>query len=160
MEMDRIDFATRVIGFTKRKPRHLEMIIMDENPDRRLSVRYGMNSVSEVNLSVPVMFGFRKKTMKLGLILDISMGGMAIQYDGCDIASLKASHLSIVVPGKGALIEGIPFEIITDGQMGNCSPENSPRRCGLKFGHLTDDQRKRLQFIVNNFSAKKAEKHL
>ncbi|MCG6892440.1 MAG: PilZ domain-containing protein [Desulfobacteraceae bacterium] len=133
---------------------------MDENPDRRLSVRYGMNSVSEVNLSVPVMFGFRKKTMKLGLILDISMGGMAIQYDGCDIASLKASHLSIVVPGKGALIEGIPFEIISDGQMGNCSPENSPRRCGLKFGHLTDDQRKRLQFIVNNFSAKKAEKHL
>ena len=128
---------------------------MSENPDKRLYVRYEMNSGAEVNLSVSKMFGFRNKQVKLGLILDISMGGIAIKYDGNTINSLRVAHLSIVIPGKGTLIESIPFETVTDCDFGTCPGEIFPRRCGLKFGSLTDEQRTRLKLIVKNYSSKK-----
>ena len=126
---------------------------MNENSDKRLCVRFEMNNGAEVNLKVPKMFGFRNKQVKLGAILDISMGGIAIKYDGDEIDSLKASQLSIVIPGKGALLESIPFEIITDCDLDTCSGEISPRKCGLKFGNLTDEQRTCLKLIVKNCSS-------
>lgn len=133
---------------------------MTDDTDNRQFVRYEMNNISEVNLSVPGLFGFGKgKNVKRGLILDISMAGMAIQYDGKEIPSLRAKHLSIVIPGKGTLIEGIPFQVVADFPIGPNAAENAPRRCGLKFGDLTDEQRNRLAFVVNSYSSKKAEKN-
>jgi hypothetical protein len=128
---------------------------MDMSSNKRKHARYALNCGAEVNLNVSRLFGFGKeKKIKLGPVVDMSLNGMAIRYAVDQVDSFKAANLSIVMPGRGTLIEAIPFEIVNDCNLNDCPGAHPLRRCGLKFGTLSEDHLNRLKVIIQNYAEK------
>lgn len=128
---------------------------MDETLEKRQYVRYPLNGGAEVVLHVSRFFNLgREKQIKLGAVVDISVGGMAVRYALDDVAAIKARNLSIVIPGRGTQVSQIPFEIVTDCHLFDCPDTHPIRKCGLKFGTLNDDQFHRIRYLIENFGLK------
>lgn len=132
------------------------MVQVSGNRDNRQHARYNMSRGAEVHLNQSGFFGLRKKkSVKLGALADLSLGGMSVRYSAKQVSSLKGMNLSIVMPGKGTLIEEIPFRIVADRDVDG-SPKLDPlRRCGVAFGNLTEDQLSRLKILIKTYSEKK-----
>jgi len=86
-------------------------------------------------------------------IIDISMGGLSFSYEDKDPFRV-GSWMQIDIIRDDVAIEEIPARIVDDIETPD-SPRFS-RRCGVKFGSLSELQKERLAFLVKKFGAKRS----
>ncbi len=100
---------------------------------------------------------FRPEFERLGRIKDISRGGLSCVYLDDKFISKNGSELKvdILLPNGEFYLSVVPCEVIYDLNMVEEEYKSSisfmeSRRCGLKFGELSDDQTAQLDFFLNN----------
>jgi hypothetical protein len=86
--------------------------------------------------------------IKVGQIINISMGGLAFRYLASEGPS-NASELDIFLAGRVFYLYKLPFETVRDF-VTNEMPFSSTNMkvCGLQFGGLTDKQKSDLRYFI------------
>lgn len=91
---------------------------------------------------------------KVGILVDISEGGLAFRCpDGAD--NLKQPcDLTIVCSDVDFRMSGIPIKLISDMRIENemSFTMMSMRRYGIQFGEMDLDQRRMLDYLIENFT--------
>lgn len=120
--------------------------------EQRKLVRYKLNKSASVYLKQQRSFKLlRPHTVKFAIV-DISLGGCRAQYVATEMYPYKHDLLSIVTKDGKIKIEDIPFKIITDHKC-TCLPDDTYlRRCGLKFGNLSDHHKQQLNYLIRDYS--------
>ena len=119
---------------------------------RRKWRRYRINGSGIVMLHKPRIIELGKPSLiDLGPILDISLGGLAVQYVDSKKRQIECFELSISFPGEGIVVEGIPFDIVFETVVATLpDTRNIMKRC-VQFGKLTSRQSLKLEaFIKKN----------
>ena len=80
-------------------------------------------------------------------ISDISLGGLGFQYTSQSIWPVNFDTLSISTAFDEIRVDHVPFQTITDFSKTKFRDSMSLRKCGVKFGELTSNQKSDL----NNF---------
>ncbi len=93
---------------------------------------------------------FSPSTMKIGRITDISIGGMAFEYEHSEDWNDAPRELSILFGDDDFYLEKIQFETISDIIISFSFTET--RRRGIKFGDLTASQKKQLEVFVKTIA--------
>jgi len=122
--------------------------------EQRKAVRSKLKTSAFVLLKQPRLFKRLKphKTIKFAVIVDISSGGLRAQYVCSDMFPYKQDVLSIVTDDGIVKIEDIPFKIITDYKFTRLPDNKYLRRCGIKFGNLTDSHKLQLNQLIRDYS--------
>ncbi len=98
---------------------------------------------------------------RLGKIVNISRGGLLFEYLCYGTDAANVSLVDIFLPDNEFHLFGIPCRVISDAippagiGCTNLSVVTC-KRCSLCFEQLTDAQRKRLNFFLENFTTAQA----
>ncbi|MCP4111101.1 MAG: PilZ domain-containing protein [Desulfobacteraceae bacterium] len=100
------------------------------------------------------MLGFPSKIM--GSILDMSHGGLSFQYIVDNEPPYESMELDILYTDKLIYIDKVPFKAVFDIDIcdGTSSALFPLRRCGVKFGELTNEQKGQLEHLILNYTKK------
>jgi hypothetical protein len=90
-------------------------------------------------------------------IMDIGMGGMAFRYVEDSSWANDSEELG-TISGQSFHLEGIPLVTVSESAFDNGI--YTIKRCGLKFGNLTPDQRYKIEKIITEYGVKKEESTL
>jgi hypothetical protein len=95
----------------------------------------------------------RSSTVAIGTILDISRGGISVRYTPTEEQSSTSPDIDILLTDHNFYITGIPVTTIFDCKLENKIPFSYiyERRCGMKFGKLTDNQLNQLNELLSNY---------
>ena len=94
---------------------------------------------------------------KIGKILDISMGGLAFEYfSSSEDLNQYDSTVTIFISVNSFYLENVPCRMISD--LPKCGSDNSSvlnsnylvKRSCLQFSNISEDQRQRLEYFLNN----------
>ena len=88
--------------------------------------------------------------VELGPIVDISMGGLAIQYVENKNRTVESDELAIALPSDGIKVEPIPFRIISDVEVATMPGGKTIRNRCVEFGKLSDYQSYQLKTFIQN----------
>ncbi len=114
---------------------------------RRFKVKKGLNVV----LSGAGAIGRNR-------INDIGMGGLSFYYteDGHSVDNnSKAQNLSVIPDGQPAIIH-IPCRTVCDDETGELIfPNQRVKRRSVKFGRLSDYQKKQVKGLIRDFACKR-----
>ena len=94
------------------------------------------------------------KRIEMGPIVNISMGGLAVQYVENKKRTAKYRELSIYIPADGIVIDRVPYEVIDDCEVARMPDEKAIRKQRVKFGALTTFHSVQLEQLINNHGAK------
>jgi hypothetical protein len=92
-------------------------------------------------------------SLKLGQIVNMSMGGLAFRYFGSREPSRMKTESKIFID-NGFCLDHVPLETVLD-----CEAKQGPfaslvvRQSRVQFGKLTQDQRSQLEFFIHNHTA-------
>jgi hypothetical protein len=126
---------------------------MNAVAERRKQVRYPVKEGAVVDLQQPRLFNLgQPKSVKLGSIVNICDGGLAVLYPGDNLRSMTADKLSISMPGTDIQIRDIPFKTITDSEVWMPASPEPARKCGVKFGKLNAEQKLLLNAFIREHS--------
>ena len=94
--------------------------------------------------------------IKVGQIINISMGGLAFRYLGSEEPS-NASELDIFLARRAFYLYKLPFETVWDFVTDE-KPFSSinMKLCGLQFGQLTQSQISELQYFIQDYAVGEA----
>ena len=94
--------------------------------------------------------------IKVGQIINISMGGLAFRYLGSEEPS-NALELDIFLARRAFYLYKLPCETVWDFVTDE-KPFSSinMKRCGLQFGQLTQSQISELQYFIQDYAVGKA----
>jgi len=123
----------------------------DYDEQRKLA-RYKLNTSASVHLKRQRSFKLLRPQIAKFVIVDISLGGCRAQYVAADMYPYKHDVLSIVTKDGKIIIENIPFKIITDYKCTRLPDDTYLRRCGLKFGNLSDRHKQQLNNLIRDYS--------
>ena len=119
-------------------------LLSTESPERRKHIRYKAKEGVLVSLVA--------RDRKYWKMLDISSLGMSFRYIAPEDLN-GFSEIDIVTQDLEFVLEGIPFEVISDCEFTDGSVSFSGlRRCGLKFGSLTPDQESLLSDFIRRYT--------
>jgi len=95
---------------------------------------------------------FRPHFTKLGKIKDISRSGMAFEYVTFEGAKADSGEIDLFVSGARFHLARMPAQTVYDTGVVNNHYSFSPfverRRCGVKFGELTEEQATQLRHFL------------
>ena len=120
--------------------------------NRRRQKRY------QVGSGVFVVLDPAGHSFKLGTMIDISKGGLALQYMDVIEATSTYSELDIFVSGHGVLIWRLPFTVVSQTAFQEPNPFYSfiSRRMGVKFDALSDAKYAKLSSFIQTYSIPEA----
>jgi hypothetical protein len=96
---------------------------------------------------------FGNDPIRLWRILDISKEGLAFRYIGGAENAFAASSLDILTRDTSLCIEEIPFKVVSDLQMQDPAPRPYLlKRCGVLFGRMTDEQKRKLETLIQGYT--------
>ncbi len=100
------------------------------------------------------MLGFPSKIM--GSIIDMSKEGLSFQYIVDSEPPHESMELDILYTDKLIYIDKVPFKAVSDIDIysGASSALFPLRRCGVKFGELTNEQKGQLEHLILNLTKK------
>ena len=125
---------------------------------RRKWKRFETAGGAVVLLNKPQMKGILgTKRVELGPIVNISMGGLAVQYVENKQRSQEYSELSIYFPSEGIVLDEVPFEIISDFEITRLPDDKMIRKRCVKFGKLTTYQAFQLEEFIKKYGTKRLE---
>jgi hypothetical protein len=89
----------------------------------------------------------------VGRLIDISMGGLAFDHVVDDVLPKPPAELEIFVKGGAFRINGISCEAIwaKTADEGRVTLIKK-RKCGVRFGRLTDDQKAKLKEFIETYT--------
>ncbi len=96
----------------------------------------------------------------LGSIIDISKGGLAFTYMETEAPTPEREEvkLDILMSDDGFYLDQLPFETVADLEIPaeySFSTVIMKRLC-LKFGNLSAEQKKQLDYFINNYTVGRA----
>jgi hypothetical protein len=96
---------------------------------------------------------YRTHSPKIGEIMDIGSGGLAFSYMGSSELPNSTFELEIMFPDRTDYLDALPCkavsDLVVDGGTGQCAA--GTRRCGVRFGDLTKDQKSKLASLIENY---------
>lgn len=122
-----------------------DMIDTTDFIERRLEKRFAVQN--------GIVAFQRSSTVAIGTIVDISKGGISIRYNHAEEQKGTSLDIDILLTDHNFYITGIPVTTISDCKLENKIPFSYiyERRCGLKFGKLTDNQLNQLNELLSNY---------
>ncbi len=121
---------------------------------RRQWKRFKIKGSAIVMLNKPSLISLGKpRLIELGPVIDISMGGLAVQYIESKKRLTKCDELSINVPGKGIQLESIPFTVISDVEIAVMPDSTKIKNRCVQFGELSSYQAFQLEAFINKYGA-------
>jgi hypothetical protein len=86
----------------------------------------------------------------VGKIVDISTSGLAFLYTAASKPKDESHQLDIILAGPRFSLGKVPFKTISDVEVAMECPVGfmAPRRRGVQFGDLTDNQRLELAYFI------------
>lgn len=94
---------------------------------------------------------------KIGKIKDISRGGLAFEYFSKKDSNEETFQVNIVISDHGFYMPDAPCRIVYD--VSAHMPNNSgvhfdimSKRCGIRFGELTEKQTAQLESFLENYT--------
>jgi hypothetical protein len=126
-------------------------IDVEKRRSKRGKVKPGVN----LNYRTLRRFPFLKgKYKQLGAVIDISCGGISVEYDSQQMLPTENVEYSLTVPEAGLQLEGIRMstvsDFVIDGYTG-CGGDVCRRR-GFRFSSLTSDQKEVLLQIMEKYA--------
>ena len=87
-------------------------------------------------------------------IIDINSEGLAFQYMDRNMWTPNFDELSILnsKTAEDIKIDKMPFKAISDFSLSRLSNSIFKRRCGIKFGKLTSNQKKQLNRFIQIYA--------
>jgi hypothetical protein len=99
---------------------------------------------------------FRPYFTKLGKVKDISKSGMAFEYVTFEGAKEDSEEIDLFVSGTRFHLSRMPAQTVYDSSVVNDHYSFSPfverRRCGVKFGELTEEQATQLRHFLETYT--------
>lgn len=92
------------------------------------------------------------KLVELGPIMDISLGGLAVQYMENKKRAVDATQLSISIPSEGIALSGLAFRVVSDKALAQLPDGQLIRKRCVQFVNLKPHQRFQLESFINHFS--------
>ena len=86
--------------------------------------------------------------VELGPVIDISMGGLSVQYIANKQRTADSDALALAVPPETVRVEPIPYELVKDVEVARLPDGKSIRTRCVKFGKLSDYQTFQLQTFI------------
>jgi hypothetical protein len=119
---------------------------------RRKWKRYKIRGGALVMLSKPSVIKLGKpRLVKFGPILDISMGGLSVQYIDSRQRAVQTAALAIMSPVEGVKVQELPFTVIRDVQMAALPDERIIRVRNVEFGTLKSFQMYQLESFIKTY---------
>lgn len=129
------------------------MVTRNSNSKRRRWKRFKNRGGAIVMLHKPRLIDIGKpRLVELGPVIDISLGGLAVQYIESKKRIIDADVLSVTIPGVGIKLEKIPFEVISDTIKAELPDSRKIRMRCVKFAKLSPYQTFQLESFIQNFT--------
>jgi c-di-GMP-binding flagellar brake protein YcgR len=120
--------------------------------EQRKLVRYKLNTSISIVLEQPRLFNVLPPHKTKLILVDISLGGLRAQYASSEMFLYKQNTLSIETDNGVIKIENIPFKIISDYKYTRLPGNTYLRRCGIKFSDLSENHKRQLNKLIQNYS--------
>ena len=120
------------------------MISETERDERRGSKRF--------HASMGAFAVLGPSAVKVGRVIDISMGGLAFRHVDKKEPMSGLNELDVFMIDDDFHVNKIPFEAVSDYEIANEGPSvhKRSRQSGLRFGALSSSQRSRLEYFIKN----------
>ena len=134
---------------------HRKMPYKDNSDDEwqrqreRWAVKQGASVVFKKSFLIAM---FKPRPVQSAAIIDISNSGIRAQYTATTIWSKGFDKMSIVTIDRKITIDDIPCKIISDSVVSHLPNGNFVRRCGIKFGKLSDYHKLQLSHFIKEYS--------
>jgi hypothetical protein len=113
--------------------------------------RYKMKSGATVLIRKPRIIEFGKPNLiELGPIVDVSMGGLQVQYIENKQRVSESKELAISMPEKGIVVEPVPFILVMDAAVSQMPGGKTIKKRCVEFGKLTDYQTYQLKSFIKD----------
>jgi hypothetical protein len=100
------------------------------------------------------LVGLGSGEAKLWQIIDICECGLAFRYLGHLEDPQRVSELALHSKDASFCLEKVHFTVATDCEMaGKFLSHYTFRRCGVRFGALTEEQSSRLAYFMNTYAS-------
>ena len=123
-----------------------------ERVERRRKQRF---QAKEGSMVVLAMRG-REELLRVGDLIDISQGGLSYRYVPAEERAGDPPNLDIFgYSGPPIHLDGIPYQIVYDAEVPESFRFGIPkgaRRCGVKFGELSDRQLSHLNAFISHYT--------
>ncbi|MEE4607936.1 MAG: PilZ domain-containing protein [Desulfobacteraceae bacterium] len=116
-----------------------------DHPDRRRASRYSAAAGASVRVCTPASeFG--------GFLVDVSLSGAAFEYVFLDEPLKEGHRLDIRSDKDGIGVENLSFQVVSDLQLSDPSPEPVVwRRAGIRFVSLSHEQKSQLTELIRRW---------
>ncbi len=120
---------------------------------KRKEMRHAVKTDASVLLKKSFAFGlFKDRIIHSGTIIDISLTGVRAEYTTTTVWSSDFNKMSIVTADNNISIHNIPCKIISDRKVRYLQNNTYLRRCGIKFGKLSDYHKLQLSYFIQKYT--------
>lgn len=120
---------------------------------KRKEARYAVKTEASVLFKKSSVFGlFKHRIVHSGTIIDISHTGIRAEYKTTTAWSSDFDRMSIVTADNSISINNIPCKIISDRKVRYLQNGNYLRRCGIKFGNLSEYHKLKLSYFIQKYT--------
>ncbi len=120
---------------------------------RRQWKRFKVKGAATVLLHKPRIIEFGKPSfIELGPIIDISMGGLAVQYIENKNRTTECENLSINLPSSGVKVEKLPYKVVSDVKIAQLPDSRRIRNRCVQFEDLTSYSKFQLESFIRNYT--------
>lgn len=99
-----------------------------------------------------------KEYTRVGKIIDISQGGLALEYIRGEVNAINSVEVDIFLVGNVFQLYNVPCKIVYDIQIHEPHVNNNlvklltTKKCGIKFVELSEDINFQLKLFIDNHS--------
>ncbi len=127
---------------------------MTQYSERRKQQRFLANGGALVMTGKLRFFNLGKpRFIKFGPVINISKGGVSIQYISSKKKPDKYTELSITMPAEDLKLDNISFETVTDFQKTEFLKSKKIRQRCIKFHNLTESQMFQVDYFLDNHTS-------
>jgi len=128
------------------------LIVRSNYIERRQDIRFKLNEgiFAQFYKSLLVKLGISRR-VKSAPVIDLGVGGLTFQYISRNMWTLDFDELSISKHLDKAKIITLPFIAVSDFPISRLPDKKFLRRCGVKFGELTLDQKYLLHYLIQDY---------
>jgi len=129
------------------------MIKRNKFVERRKAIRYRLKHEVRVEFYKTYPFNLRKpRFFKAIPIYDICLGGLGFLYTSRNMWPTDFDTFTLAAGSNENRIESVPYKIVTDFPLSKLKNSKSVRRCGVKFGDLSTNQKFDLSVLIRKHS--------
>ncbi|UCD86267.1 MAG: PilZ domain-containing protein [Desulfobacterales bacterium] len=132
---------------------------MAKTPERINAMSDGKEQRNHKRFQAPkgVLVGIGREFNRVGPLIELSIIGLAFKYVGTKKPP-KGSYVAIFMSDGDFYLGNLPIKPTIDCQVVETDPSASStlRRCGVKFGKLTDQQKAELERFIKEYTVAEA----